>query len=138
MMDKPEIGLGEDSPLRLRVHSQFRERELSRLPPEFDGSIDFRRPEEVGLLRRLWRFRNDCSRVVHVVTADLVLCAVSTVEVSVIARALPTCAHTIVGMFHRSGYASSCMFCILYGIWYGCASKGRRRVLPFGLKCKRP
>lgn len=38
--------------------------------------------------------------------------------------------HTIGGMFHHSGYASSCKSCIPSVTWYGCASKGLRRDLP--------
>lgn len=33
VVDETEIGLGEDTPLRLRIYSQFRERELASLAP---------------------------------------------------------------------------------------------------------
>jgi len=44
MMDETEVVFRKYAPLGLRIHSQFGERELSRLPPELDGRVDFRRP----------------------------------------------------------------------------------------------
>ena len=79
MMNQAKVGLGVGTPLGLRVHSQFRKRELSSLPPELDGGIDLCRPQKVWLLASLGRFRNQCLRSVHVVTTDLVLCTISTV-----------------------------------------------------------
>jgi len=79
MMDKAEVGLGEEAPLRLRKDPELGEGKLARLPPEFDARIDLRRPEEIWLLWRLWRlWRDHGRRAVVVVAADLVLGAVAT------------------------------------------------------------
>jgi hypothetical protein len=77
MVHQTEINRRQGAPLRLWVHAKLRERELSRLSPEFDGGLDLGRPEQVGLLGRLRRFRHHGSRAIHVVAADLVLGAVA-------------------------------------------------------------
>jgi hypothetical protein len=81
-MDKTEVVLGEDSPLGLRIHSQFGEGKLSRLAPNLYSRVYLRGPEKIWLLRRLWRFWHGCSRVVHVIATHLMLGAISTANVS--------------------------------------------------------
>lgn len=78
MMDQPKIGSGQSVPLRLRIHSKIRERKLASLPPEINCGLDLRRPKQIGLLRRLRRFRHHGSRTVHVVAPNLMLSAVLT------------------------------------------------------------
>jgi len=79
MMNQTKVCFRIGTPLRLRINPQLGEREVSRLSPELDGGLYLWSPEKIRLLRRfgtLWRSR---SRAVHVVTANLVLCAVATV-----------------------------------------------------------
>ena len=73
-----EINRRQGTPLWLRVDSKLWEGEFPCLSPKFDGGLNLRRPEQIGLLRRLWRFRHHGSGTVHVVAADLVLRAVAT------------------------------------------------------------
>ena len=82
-MDQTQVGLGENAPLRLRIHPQFGKRELSSLPPELNSGIDLGGPEKIGLLGRLWRLGDHCCRTVHVVAADLVLRAIPAAQLSV-------------------------------------------------------
>ena len=77
MVYQTEINRRQSAPLWLGVNSKLWEGELSRLSPEFDRSLNFWCPEQVGLLRRLRRFWHHGSGAVHVITADLVLGAVA-------------------------------------------------------------
>lgn len=77
-MDQTKVGFGVSSPLGLRVDSQFRKWEFASLSPKLNGGINLCRPQKIWLLTRLGRFRHQCLRTVHVVTTNLVLCAIST------------------------------------------------------------
>jgi hypothetical protein len=59
------------APLWLWVYTEVRERKLSRLSPDLDGGLDLRRPEKIGLLRRLGTFWHHGSRTIHVIATDL-------------------------------------------------------------------
>lgn len=82
-MDQAQVGLWVHTPLRLRIHPQFWEWELPSLLPLLDGSLDLKRPKEIGLLRRLGRLWDQSSWAVHVVAPDLMFGAVPTVHKSV-------------------------------------------------------
>ena len=71
-MHQTKIRRCQGAPLWLWVYAELRKRELSRLSPDFDGDLDLRRPEQIGLLRRLGRFRQHRSRTVHIIATDLV------------------------------------------------------------------
>lgn len=81
-MDQAKVGPSQSSPLRLWVHSELRKRELSRLPPEFNGSLNLRRPKQIGLLRRLGRVWHHSRWTVHVVATDLVFGTITAWSVS--------------------------------------------------------
>ena len=66
----------------MRIDSHLRERELAGLPPEFNSSIDFRRPQKIGLGRGPGGFGHQCVWVVHIVAADLMLGAIAAAIVS--------------------------------------------------------
>lgn len=80
MVDEAEVRLGVESPLRLGIHAQFRKGKLASGLPDVDRGLDLRSPEEIGLLSTFWTVRSSRGRAVVVVTADLVLCAVSAGE----------------------------------------------------------
>jgi hypothetical protein len=93
MVDQSKIGRRKSTPLWLRIHLQIWKGKFPRLSPEFNGSLNLWRPEEVGLLRGLWRFWHHGSRTVHVVATNLVFGAVAalwevfiTTDVSLLAR----------------------------------------------------
>lgn len=86
MVDQAEISLGEGAPLRLRIHSKLRKRELSCLSPQFDGCLDLRSPQQIGLLGRLGRLWHHGSGAVHVVTTNLVFGAITAASVSTVCR----------------------------------------------------
>jgi hypothetical protein len=79
MMDQPEISHRQRAPFRLWEHSKIREWKISRLSPNFDGSLDLGGPEQIGRLRRLRRFWHHGSRAVHVVAPDLMFGAIATI-----------------------------------------------------------
>ena len=51
VVDKAEVSFGENAPLGLGVDSEFGERKVAGLAPKLNGSINFRRPEKIRLLR---------------------------------------------------------------------------------------
>lgn len=77
-MNQSKIGSGQGMPLWLRIYAKIREWELPSLSPQFDCGFNFRRPEQVGLLRGLGRLWHHGSWTVHVVATNLVLCAIAT------------------------------------------------------------
>jgi len=77
MVDQSKVGRRQGAPLWLRIHLQIWKRKLPSLSPEFNSSLNLWRPEEVGLLRGLRRFRHHGSRTVHVVATDLMFGAVA-------------------------------------------------------------
>jgi hypothetical protein len=72
-----EINRRQSTPLWLRVDSKLWEGELSCLSPEFNSGLNLGCPEQVRLLRRLWRFWYDGGRTIHVVAADLMFGAIA-------------------------------------------------------------
>jgi hypothetical protein len=77
-MYQTKIGRRQGAPLWLGVYSKLRKGKFSGLSPDLDGGLDLRRPEQVGLLRRLRRFWNHGGWTVHVVTTDLMFSTVTT------------------------------------------------------------
>lgn len=89
MVNETEVNRRQSTPLRLRVDSKLWERELAGLSPEFNGGLDLGCPEQVRLLGRLRRFWNHGSRAIHVVAADLMLCAVAALRECFITANMP-------------------------------------------------
>lgn len=77
-MDQTKISPREGMPLRLRIHLQIGEGKFSSLSPDVDRRLNFWRPEQIGLLRRLRRFWHHGSGTVHVIAPNLMLGAIAT------------------------------------------------------------
>lgn len=77
MMYQAQIGSVHGAPLRLRVHSKLGERKLPRLGPELDGSFDLWSPQQIRLLRRRGRVWHHGCWAIHVVTTNLMFCAIT-------------------------------------------------------------
>lgn len=107
MVDEAQICLYIRLPLRLRVDSKLGERKLSSLPPQLNGSFDFRSPQQIWLLGSLWRVRHHGSRAVHVIAPNLVFCAIAAVSMS----AFETCQTTF--RPYHCGKVSSQRMCLL-------------------------
>lgn len=75
VMDQPQVFKAKELRGRRRVDTQAGEREHARAAPLVDGSLDFRRPHEVGLVGRASPIFRRGSVVVR--AADLVLSAVT-------------------------------------------------------------
>lgn len=130
MVNQAKISLCICSPFWLRVNSEFREGELSSLPPQLDGGLNLWGPKKIGLLGGLRRFGHHGSGAVHVIAPNLVFGAIAAINVSVLKQARQPHKPTIVGKSHHTGCVSSCKSCSPFGTWCDCASRGLRLVQP--------
>lgn len=136
MMYEAQVHHGQGPPLWVRIDAKLWEGKLARVSPKFNGGLDFWGPEQVGLLGRLRGFWQNGRGTVHVVAADLVLCAIAA-DFHVSGYREGACYgdkgswFTIVGMSRHSECASSCKFCNPFETLCGCAWKDHRRGQPF-------